>query len=78
MGWKWGTSVQILTDLLSAQGCRYAAQPLLPDPKDDMVLEVAVASGATHIVTFNHKDLHPAKDFGIAVVKPAEFIQLLP
>ena len=56
----------------------YLWRPLLPDPKDDMVLEVAVASGATHIVTFNHKDLHPAKDFGIAVVKPAEFIQLLP
>jgi putative PIN family toxin of toxin-antitoxin system len=56
----------------------YLWRPLLPDPKDDMVLEVAVASGATHIVTFNHKDLRPATTFGIAVVKPSEFIRLLP
>lgn len=56
----------------------YLWRPLLPDPKDDMVLEVAIASGSSHIVTFNHKDLHPAKNFGIAVVKPSEFIQLLP
>jgi predicted nucleic acid-binding protein len=56
----------------------YLWRPFLPDPKDDMVLEVAVASGATHIVTFNHKDLRPAASFGIAVVKPSEFIRLLP
>ena len=53
-------------------------RPLLPDPKDDMVLEVAIASGATHIVTFNRKDFRLASQFGIAVLSPAEFIRLLP
>lgn len=53
-------------------------RPLLPDPKDDMVLEVAIASGATHIVTFNRKDFRLASQFGIAVLPPAEFIRLLP
>jgi putative PIN family toxin of toxin-antitoxin system len=53
-------------------------RPILPDPKDDMVLEVAIASGATHIVTFNRKDLHLASQFGITVLPPATFIRLLP
>jgi len=52
--------------------------PLLPDPKDDTVLEVAIASGATHIVTFNRKDFRLASQFGIAVVPLAEFIRHLP
>lgn len=56
----------------------YLWRPLLPDPKNDMVLEVAIASSSSHIVTFNYKDLRPATEFGIAVVKPSEFIQLLP
>ena len=53
-------------------------RPILPDPKDDMVLEVAIASGATHIVTFNRKDLRLASQFGITVLPPADFIRLLP
>lgn len=53
-------------------------RPLLPDPKDDMVLEVAIASGASHIVTFNSKDLRLATQFGIIVLTPADFIRLLP
>jgi predicted nucleic acid-binding protein len=53
-------------------------RPLLPDPKDDMVLELAVAAGVSHFITFNQQDLLPAATFGIAVVTPAQFIQLLP
>ena len=53
-------------------------RPILPDPKDDMVLEVAIASGATHIITFNRKDLRLAAQFGITVLPPADFIRLLP
>lgn len=53
-------------------------RPLLPDPKDDMVLEVAIASQASHIVTFNHRDLRLASQFGITVVTPAQFLPLIP
>ena len=53
-------------------------RPILSDPKDDMILEVAIASGASHIVTFNQKDLRSAFRFGITVLPPADFIRLLP
>lgn len=50
---------------------------ILPDPKDDLVLEVAVAAGARYIVTRNLKDFGPAQTFGITAIKPTDFIKLI-
>lgn len=50
-------------------------RPILRDPFDDMVLEVAVASSASHIVTFNKADFAGADRFGLTVSSPAEFIK---
>jgi putative PIN family toxin of toxin-antitoxin system len=57
------------------QPIHYTWRPYLKDPKDDMVLEVAVAAGASHIVTFNKKDFTEAGDFGIQILTPKEFMQ---
>ncbi|MFM8984069.1 MAG: putative toxin-antitoxin system toxin component, PIN family [Spartobacteria bacterium] len=59
------------------QTIHYLWRGILSDPKDDMVLEVAVAAGVSHIITFNHKHLKQASEFGIAVVTPSEFLNLL-
>lgn len=52
----------------------YLWRPILKDPKDDMVLEIAVASSAHYIVTYNAKDFHPAVEFGIEVVSPKSIL----
>lgn len=39
------------------QTIHYLWRGILPDPKDDMVLEVAVAAGVSHIITFHHRHL---------------------
>ena len=59
------------------QPIHYLWRGILPDPKDDMVLEVAVAAGASHIITFNHRHLKQASEFGIAVVTPSGFLSIL-
>lgn len=59
------------------QAIYYLWRSVLPDPKDDMGLEVAVASGSSHIITFNQRDLRQASEFGIAAVTPSEFLTLL-
>ena len=59
------------------QTIHYLWRGILPDPKDDMILELAVAAGASHIITFNHKHLKQASEFGIATVTPSEFLYLL-
>jgi putative PIN family toxin of toxin-antitoxin system len=52
----------------------YLWRPVLKDPKDDMILEIAVASSADAIVTYNVKDFLPTKDFGIALASPKEIL----
>ena len=50
-------------------------RPFLKDPKDDMVLEVAVASGAKVIITHNLKDFREAKKFGVEAISPGEYLK---
>jgi len=49
-------------------------RPALKDPNDDMVLEVAVASG-TDVVTFNEKDFRASSRFGVRVWKPGAYLR---
>jgi putative PIN family toxin of toxin-antitoxin system len=55
-------------------GIFYLWRPILQDPKDDHILELAVKTQAA-IVTWNVKDFGPAKDkFGIEVITPRELL----
>jgi putative PIN family toxin of toxin-antitoxin system len=51
-------------------------RPNLPDPGDELVLELAAQSQAD-IITYNKKDFLRARRFGVAVLSPAEFLHLL-
>jgi predicted nucleic acid-binding protein len=50
-------------------------RPFSRDPKDDMVLELAVAARCEVIITFNKRDFHGAESFGIGVLTPGEFLR---
>lgn len=53
-------------------------RPLLRDPGDEMVLELAVASEADYIVTHNSRDFAGVEEqFGMGVTSPAAFLQQL-
>lgn len=49
-------------------------RPLLRDPNDDMVAEVAVASQSKAVVTHNCKDFDAMSKFGVQVLTPGEFL----
>lgn len=50
-------------------------RPLLRDPKDEMVLEVAVEAQADAIVTHNVRDFKGVEEhFGIRIVSPGAFL----
>ena len=55
----------------------YLWRPLLRDPKDDMVAEVAVAAGAAAVVTYNRRDFQGFERFGIRVDSPQEFLKVI-
>ena len=50
-------------------------RPRLPDPKDDHLLELAVASGTKLIVTHNTKDFKGIEEFGIRSLTPKELME---
>jgi len=51
----------------------YLWRPFLRDPDDDMLVELAVAGSATHIVTSNTGDFDGVDHIGIAVTTPQDF-----
>ncbi|MDT4955033.1 MAG: hypothetical protein QOJ02_3171 [Acidobacteriota bacterium] len=55
----------------------YLWRPVLPDPKDDFVLELAVESQCDFIITYNIKDFMGAEKFGLVVITPQDFLRKL-
>ncbi|MCW5969629.1 MAG: PIN domain-containing protein [Blastocatellales bacterium] len=49
----------------------------MKDPKDDHVLEVAVEGGCDVIITFNTRDFAGIEQFGLRVLGPKAFLQLI-
>jgi predicted nucleic acid-binding protein len=77
-------AVQQISDVLDyvcrvarRQPIFYLWRPLLRDPKDDMVAEVAVAAGAEAVVTYNRRDFKGLESFGIRVDSPQEFLKVI-
>ncbi|MBA3869035.1 MAG: putative toxin-antitoxin system toxin component, PIN family [Anaerolineae bacterium] len=74
-----GTDIDRVLDYI----CKVANQhnifflwrPFLKDPKDDMVLELAVTAQCDFIVTYNQKDFKHINQFGIEAITPKEFLQ---
>jgi len=61
----------------SFQKIYFLWRPCLKDPKDDHVLEVAVASKTKVIITYNHKDFIGADKFGVKVISPKTLLETL-
>lgn len=55
----------------------YLWRPYLKDPKDDMVLELAVTSKSDFIVTYNTRDFQDIRTFGLRVLTPKEILKLI-
>lgn len=48
----------------------YLWRPVLRDPDDEMVLEVAMNGGADRLLTFNEKDFRAARHFDLVIERP--------
>ena len=63
--------IDYLCGVATRQEIFFLWRPLLRDPQDDMVVEVAVAAECDAIVTHNVRDFGPATRFGLQVLTPA-------
>ena len=71
-----------VVDYLCATGkhqeVHFLWRPLLPDAKDDMVLEAAVNGSCAFVVTHNVRDFIGSQNLNVSVATPGEFMgQLL-
>lgn len=70
-----------LVDVLCAVGHRqdihFLWRPTLEDPRDEFILELAVAAQCDAIVTHNVRDFQSARRFRPKILTPAGFLRLL-
>jgi putative PIN family toxin of toxin-antitoxin system len=73
--------IESILDSLCAMGehqaVYYLWRPFLPDPKDDHVLELAVAASTRYIVTHNIRDFKGVDAFGIRALTPGEMLEVM-
>ena len=74
---KVGDFLDLLCNVAEKYEIHFLWRPLLRDPKDDHVLELAVASGSRFVVTYNKKDFADLDKFKIRVVDAREMLEQL-
>lgn len=71
---------QVINNLCSfgsQQNLWYGWRPLLSDPGDDFIAELAVNGQADFVVTYNKKHFEAMKRFDVQVVNPKEMLEIL-
>ena len=52
-------------------------RPTLTDPRDEFILELAVAANGNAIVTHNVRDFVGARRFAVQIITPGDFLVAL-
>lgn len=72
---------EILVDRFCAIGhwnaIYFRWRPTLTDDDDHFLVELAFRCHCKYLITFNQRDLSPARDLGIQVVTPREFLVIM-
>jgi putative PIN family toxin of toxin-antitoxin system len=67
--------IDYLCSAAHLQEIHFLWRPVLRDPRDDHVLELAVEAGCELIVTHNIRDFADSEQFGITAVRPGEYLR---
>ncbi|TAG08099.1 MAG: putative toxin-antitoxin system toxin component, PIN family [Verrucomicrobia bacterium] len=66
-----------LCQLADHQQVFFAWRPFLPDPDDDLVLELAVAASAAYVITHNISDFRGSESMGVRAITPATTLDII-
>jgi predicted nucleic acid-binding protein len=80
LGWRHDEAVRLvdyLCQIAHCQAIHFLWRPTLSDPRDEFVLELAVAAGCDALVTHNVRDFAGASGFVPRVISPSEFLRVV-
>ena len=66
--------IDFLCHIGDKQDIFFLWRPFLPDPSDDLILEVAAAGDCDAIITYNKRHFRNVEKFGLRVLDPKEFL----
>lgn len=66
-----------LCQLADHQQVFFAWRPFLPDPDDDLVLELAVAASAKFVITHDISDFRGSESMGVRAITPATTLNMI-
>jgi predicted nucleic acid-binding protein len=69
--------LDFLLSISHLQEIFYQWRPALPDPNDDLILELAIAAGCRYIVTHNLRHFRGTEQWKIAAVTPGGFLKMI-
>jgi predicted nucleic acid-binding protein len=69
--------IDYLCQVAHRQDIHFLWRPTLTDPRDEFILELAVAARCAAIVTHNIRDFKRANPFGVRVMTPGEFLSAI-
>jgi hypothetical protein len=69
--------LRVLAGRAHLQEVYFHWRPFLPEPDDDMILELALAAGCRYIVTHNVRHFAACEKLGIEAITPGELVRLL-
>jgi len=72
-----GQILDYLCRIANLHEVHFLWRPILNDPKDDMILDLAVRANCRYIVTYNTRDFSGVNQFGIQVVTAQEFLKAI-
>lgn len=72
-----GTLLDYICSIGKPHEIHFMWRPVLKDPSDEFVLELAVKANCQYIVTHNVKDFVGAEKFALDVIRPGAFLLAL-
>jgi putative PIN family toxin of toxin-antitoxin system len=72
-----GQILDYLCRIANLHEVHFLWRPILNDPKDDMILDLAVRANCQHIITYNTRDFSGDNKFGIKALTAQEFLKTI-
>jgi putative PIN family toxin of toxin-antitoxin system len=70
-------AIEDICSIANLHSIFYTWRPTAHDPNDDFIIDLAVKCQADFLITYNEKDFKGISSFGIRVVTPKQFLEIV-